>query len=349
LIGATIAAAGVVALVAGVVFAVTRGSGTPATPVAGPSGGSAATSVSVSGSGSPSAPSTNGPATGFSGTAVFLQPDPNSGNMTVVRIVAGQSSSAVVINQADKCALMTATLSPDGTRVAYVTGGTSYNYFGDLYVASAQGGAPTLVASNVSCGGGWQPIWLDDSASLRIVEVDDGGQHCGRIVVSSGDFTELGGGWCGYLAFAPGGSYQARLDDSGACIVETGSGMLVRTVTPEINIPIGIAVKGISADGTYLAFGSRNTDPGVARNDGVLIDATTGQQLNADDLLGPGHDDAVVSGIAFVSGGGFVVDMGTTNGGDHTWYLLREPGTVLATLADPPIYFGMGDFVYLPN
>jgi hypothetical protein len=332
------AAAAVLAVVGGVALAWTKTNGHPLTP-AGPTG--------------PTRPSVTAPATPLSvlpGTAIYLASD--GVRLQAVRVVAGQRQTTTIAT-ANHDEVMTATISPDGSTIAFnwsQGGSTSAN----VSVVSVAGGTPRKVASGVRCDGGMQPIWFPDSASLRVVYLTDptAGESCGRVDVATNAVTQLGttpnAGWCDYVAFSPGGAFRAR-QVGNQWVVETAAGATVRSVATFLTGPLGSAIQGLSADGRYLAIGRHNTDPSIQRTAYTIVDTTNGEQLSLATLLGRAPAaGATLGGINFLPDGGAVVDTYVQGASTHTWYLLSTVGVVTAIVDNAPSGIANGQFVYLP-
>jgi hypothetical protein len=343
------AIAAVLAVVGGAALVWTRPAGHPLPPA-----GSTSPTPSVT-------PSVTAPPTPLSvlpGTAIYLTTDRVS--LEAVRIVAGQRQTTTIAT-ANLDEVMTATISPDGSTIAFEPncdlgqGGTS----ADLSVVSVAGGTPRKVVTGVRCDGGSQPIWFPDSASLRVVYLTNrttGDDSCRRIDVATGAFTQLGtklgttqnAGWCDYVAFSPGGGFRARRV-SNRWVVETSAGATVRSVAVFATGPVGSAIQGLSADGRYLAIGIHNTDPGIERTANTVVDTVTGERLPLATLLGrEPAANATLGGISFLPDGGAVVDTYLQAAATHTWYLISAVGAVTAIVDNAPGWIDNGQFVYLP-
>jgi hypothetical protein len=305
----------------------------------------------------PTTPSVTAPATPSSvlpGTAIYLTSDGVS--LQAVRIVAGQRQTTTIAT-ANSDEVMTATISPDGSTIAFEPG-CDWSQGGStsatVSVVGIAGGTARKVASGVRCDGGMHPIWFPDSASLRVVYFTDlaTGERCGQVDAATSAFTVLGAtqnaGWCDYVAFAPGGAFRARLVGN-QWVVETAAGTTVRSVATFLTGPLGSAIQGLSADGRYLAIGAHNTDPGIRRTAYTVVDTVTGEQLPLATLLGRDPGGTTLSGISFLPDGGAVVDTDVQGAGAHTWYLLSAVGVVTAIVDNAPSGIANGQFVYLTS
>jgi hypothetical protein len=275
------------------------------------------------------------PGPSLPGAVAFLSY--RSGTVVVNELANGTLRSAPIggpVPPSD-CVYQSATISPDGRKVAVVLGDAGGTGGDELYVIWIDGGPPMLVARGVSCSGSRQPIWMVDSGSLRVIQRDLG--------VAFADLNGVLGimpDLQGYVAFAPGGAYRTVSTGFNSFAVQTDAGVLVRRVDGIQDDTAGGAVAlGLSADGRYAAVGHGNTDPQVVRSAARVIDTVTGADVPPATLLGQGGE---VHNVVFLAGGGLVVQ------GGQRWYLLSGLGKVTATVNPAPGEIRIGQFAYRP-
>jgi len=171
------------------------------------------------------------------------------------------------------CLGPTLSISPDGTRIAWLVGDAG-GAGGEVVVSSLSGGAPRRLAGPIGCG--TRPYWLPDSRSLAVFTPDRG---FGRIDVETDAFAPLPERFAGYVAWSANGEFVAY-GEGGAIVVETAGGTVKYRVPYDIGCCTGgFSVQGVSIDGRYVGVNYAPSDPGGVGGTMRVVDLTSGREI----------------------------------------------------------------------
>lgn len=298
--------------------------------------GLAACSSTTDGGGA-GTPTATGPAT-VPGTFVYVPEKATEDNSEAALLL--WSAAGPAVREGAKIAggeaLGSATISPDGKRVAFIHD-ARHDGTGDLTVANlADGGRPTVVLKGVdlNCT---EPVWSGDNAKV-IAQAQPGDKKLGSVDVASAAFTAFPFPFEGCHAMWSGnGKVLAYSNGEGSIIVTNVDGTN-RHEVPRLAKDGGPTRRrsydliSLSPDGKYLALfvnTGDNPDGDVAR--GVfaneVVDTTTGETRT---LPFAGE----LQYATFVAGGGLVARVKT---GDTMSVVALSPEFTVRATADEPM------------
>lgn len=233
-----------------------------AVPVAQPTGSS---TVSTTG---------NGGAAGGPATLYYLTRDGGSQYVTSLR--DGRVTRHAEVPNERYCVGNSVSVSPDGRRVAWVTGNDRGE--GRLTVANLDGSGRKTLPQRVYCLGN-HPAWAGDSGSMKVILVGSGTK--GLLDLATGGFTaQTPEQFARDTVRSANGDFQAyRADDR--IVVRDARGRLVREVRHGAETEEGgFTVTGVSDDGRYVAVGPQATDPSRIVSGWTLVDTATGRNAS---------------------------------------------------------------------
>lgn len=198
----------------------------------------------------------------------------HQGGKTYVYSLRGATVTRHLAVPSDTCAVNSLSVSPDGRRVAWVSGDDQNG--GKLTVANLDGSHRKTLPQQVYCLGNF-PAWTD-SRHMKVGLAPSG--TAGLLDLASGRFTaQPGEQFQQGVIRSANGAYQAyRWEDR--IVVRTAKGALVRQVWHGAETEQGLfTVTGVSDDGRYVAVGPEATDPSRIIAGWSVFDTVTGRNV----------------------------------------------------------------------
>ena len=250
------------------------------------------------------------------------------GGNAVVELSDGQARSYPFPGDGG-CPGNTVTVSPDGSRVAFVRG--AYDAGGDIVVTELATLRTTVIPGPIWCAG--RAIWFTpDSGSVVYYHVANTGSTQSRVDpaqryrLTDGQVTALTDPGSGVFSVGSGG-FSAGLLSGGVIIVKGADGAEVRRCTRPPSAEPEMVI-GLSADGRYASLANRPQDISNQRNATRIVDTTTCQNRAV-----PASGE-IVRSIQFTVDGGLVLGLQPSIGAAYHVRLLAPD---LSTVADIPL------------
>lgn len=196
------------------------------------------------------------------------------GGTTYVYSLRGTAVIRHLAIPSDVCASNSVSVSPDGKRVAWVSGDTQHG--GMLTVADLDGSHPRTLSQRIHCLGNF-PAWAD-STHIKVSLAPSG--TTGLLDLASGGFTAQSPEQFRLnVTRSANGAYQTYRDGD-RIVIRTAEGALVRQVRHgAVTEEGGFTVTGVSDDGRYAAVGPEATDPSRIIAGWSVFDTVTGRDV----------------------------------------------------------------------
>jgi Tol biopolymer transport system component len=224
-----------------------------------------------------------------------------------------------------RVASQTMTVSPDGSRVVWVTN-ENRDYLGDLalFVFGHPSG-PRLLGGQVLP---WSPPqWEADSRHIVANTLD----ATFRIDTDTGFSEPIAPGVI-YNLLSPGGAYAANAD-GGEVVVVRSDGAPLRRVTYGGGGEGGFSVQGVSNDGRYVVIGAGGSDPTRVLGGAVLLDMITGGPAPLPMIPPVG---SLIRPVVPAPDGGMLITTSTIDADDQARVFVVTPSGVVAQQASAP-------------
>ncbi len=222
-------------------------------------------------------------------------------------------------------ASQTITVSPDGSRVVWVTNENS-DYLGDLaLLVFGHPGGPRLLGGQVLP---WSPPqWEADSRHIVVNTVD----ATFRIDTETG-FSEAIAPGVIYNLLSPNGAYVVY-DEGDDVVVVRSDGVPRHRATYRGGGEGGFSVQGVSNDGRYVVIGAGSSDPTRVIGGAVLLDMVAGSPAPLPVTPPVGSR---IRQVVLAPDGGMLITTSTVDADDRAWIYVVSPSGVVAKQASVP-------------